>query len=211
MYAISNPICEWTASAFQVPAGSWVLGKVLIATSLVSGKLVCASKSSEKTLSSQVTATTTLETPSTVPAVGAWVALLRAHAALSRDLSAGLLAEHGLSINDYEALHHLARNPDGVRRVDLAETLTLTPSGVTRLLEGLEGAEYVGKRACDADHRVTYAVLTDSGRTKLDEASCSHVRAIRETFEGVLDEPQLLALTELLGRLPSAGHCPLTD
>jgi MarR family 2-MHQ and catechol resistance regulon transcriptional repressor len=166
---------------------------------------------SEKTLSSQVTETTVLETPPAEPAVGAWVALLRAHAALTRDLSAGLLAEHGLSINDYEALLHLDRHPDGVRRVDLAEALMLTASGVTRLLEGLEAAGYVAKRACDADLRVTYAVLTDSGREKLEAAGCSHVRAIRETFEGVLDESQLRELAELLGRLPSAGHSPLSD
>ena len=146
-----------------------------------------------------------MEDPS--PALDAWVALLRAHAAVKRDLSAGLLAEHGLSINDYEALLHLSRHPDGVRRVDLAEALLLTASGVTRLLEGLEEAGYVEKRGCDVDARVSYAVLTHAGRAKLEEAGCSHVRAIRETFQGSLDEGELSTLAELLGRLPSVGPC----
>jgi DNA-binding MarR family transcriptional regulator len=143
-------------------------------------------------------------------ALEAWVALLRAHAAVTRDLSAGLLAEHGLSINDYEALLRLSQAEDGrLRRVDLAATLLLTASGVTRLLDGLERAGYVEKAACESDARVSYAVLTDAGRAKLAAAGSSHVRAIRETFEGDLDEAELRTLAELLGRLPSLGQCAL--
>ena len=69
----------------------------------------------------------------------AWTRLLRAHASTTRLLSAALQAEYGLTINDYEALYVLSR-ADGrrMRRVDLARRLLLTPSGVTRLLEGLE-------------------------------------------------------------------------
>jgi DNA-binding MarR family transcriptional regulator len=137
------------------------------------------------------------------------VGLLRAHAAATRSVSAGLLAEHGLSINDYEALLHLSIAPDGMRRVDLAEKLLLTASGVTRLLDGLENAGLVGKRACKTDARVTYAVLTDAGLERFEAAKCSHVRAIRELFEGRLDEGELRSLAELLGRLPAAGlDCP---
>jgi hypothetical protein len=54
-------------------------------------------------------------------AVTAWAGLLRAHAASTRELSAALVAEHGLTINDYEALLHLSRAEDRrMRRVDLA-------------------------------------------------------------------------------------------
>lgn len=142
------------------------------------------------------------------PAVDAWVGLLRAHAAATRSLSAGLLAEHGLSINDYEALLHLSREPRGIRRVDLAGKLLLTASGVTRLLDGLEEAGWVAKRSCDTDARVTYAVLTDAGREKFLEAQCSHVRAIRETFESRLGADELRTLAALLERLPAVGDCP---
>ena len=69
----------------------------------------------------------------------AWIRFLRAHAALTRELSADLVAEHGLTLNDYEVLLHLARAPGKrMRRVDLAESILLTASGITRLLEGLE-------------------------------------------------------------------------
>lgn len=138
------------------------------------------------------------------PALEAWVGLLRAHAATTRTLSAQLVAEHGLTINDYEALLHLSRAEDGrMRRVDLAERLLLTASGVTRLLDGLEAAGHVERLACESDRRVAYAVLTDAGREKLATASRSHVAAVRGLFEERLTAEELAALAELLQRLPS--------
>ena len=147
-----------------------------------------------------------LPTQASVPALDAFVRLLRAHAAITRTLSADLVAEHGLTINDYEALLHLSRAAgERMRRVDLAGLLILTASGVTRLLDGLERAGYVDKATCDSDNRVTYAVLTDTGRRKLERASRSHVVAIRKLFGAVLNEEELTTLAELLDRLPGAA------
>jgi DNA-binding MarR family transcriptional regulator len=134
--------------------------------------------------------------------VKAWVALLRAHAALTRELNADLVHQHGLTINDYEVLLHLARAEDRrLRRVDLAERLILTASGITRLLDGLERAGYVEKGRCDSDARVTYAVLTEAGLAKLREASDTHVGGIRGVFEARCEEAELEALSGLLERL----------
>lgn len=92
-----------------------------------------------------------------------------------------------------------------MRRVDLAERLLLTASGVTRLLDGLETAGFVAKRRCEQDGRVTYAVLTRSGRSKLEAASCAHVAAVQALFEERYSSDELETLGELLGRLPGAG------
>jgi DNA-binding MarR family transcriptional regulator len=139
-------------------------------------------------------------------AIDAWVGLLRAHASATRALNARLVAEHGLTINDYEALLHLSRaDENALRRVDLAERLLLTASGVTRLLDGLERAGYVEKGSCASDARVTYAVLTDTGRAKLEQASSGHVAAIRELFEQRFAARELEALADLLRRLPGAA------
>jgi DNA-binding MarR family transcriptional regulator len=117
-------------------------------------------------------------------ALDAWVRLLRGSAAATRALSADLQGEHGLTINDYEALLALSRAEEGaMRRVDLAGGLLLTASGVTRLLDGLERSGWVTKATCDSDARVTYAVLTEEGRVKLEEASRSHLAAIQALFE----------------------------
>jgi DNA-binding MarR family transcriptional regulator len=131
--------------------------------------------------------------------------LLRAHSSLSRELSARLVTEHGLTINDYEALLHLSHAEGGeMRRVDLAERLMLTPSGVTRLLDGLERDGWVCKGSCESDARVTYAVLTDAGRERLESAGRTHVGQIREIFEERYSAGELETLVELLGRLPGA-------
>jgi len=127
-------------------------------------------------------------------------------------MSAQLVAQHGLTINDYEALLHLARAEDGrMRRVDLAELLILTASGVTRLLDGLEAAGLVERASCDSDRRVTYAVLTEAGRTKLRQASKSHVADIRAYFEGRFSSEELTQLAGLLGRLPGAADATGED
>ena len=145
-------------------------------------------------------------------ALDAWVRLLRGHSATVRELNAQLTADWGLTINDYEALLLLAHaEGERLRRTDLVQNLQLTASGVTRLLDGLEAAGLVEKAHCESDARVTYAVLTDAGRTKLQDASCSHVAAIRELFEHRYTDAELRTLAELLGRLPgasaAAGDC----
>jgi DNA-binding MarR family transcriptional regulator len=135
------------------------------------------------------------------------VSLVRANAAATRGLSAELLEEHDLTINDYECLLTLSRAEDGqLRRVDLARSLLLTPSGITRLLEGLENAGYVERRNCKSDARVTYAALTPGGRQKLKEAGRSHVASIRELFGGRFSDEELTTLADLLQRLETGNE-----
>jgi DNA-binding MarR family transcriptional regulator len=141
--------------------------------------------------------------PHTTPEVSAWVGLLRAHASTTRRLSAELVADHGLTLNDYEVLLHLSRAEGRrLRRVDLAERVLLTPSGITRLLAGLECAGYVERASCASDARVTYAQLTDAGIEKLRAAATTHVAGIRELFNGRFSADELEALGGLLERLP---------
>jgi DNA-binding MarR family transcriptional regulator len=137
------------------------------------------------------------------PEITAWIGLLRAHATTTRRFNAELVAEHGLTLNDYEVLLHLSRADEKrLRRVDLAERVLLTPSGITRLLEGLERAGFVERASCASDARVTYAQLTDAGEQKLREAAETHVAGIREFFRGRFSKEELQALGGLLERLP---------
>jgi DNA-binding MarR family transcriptional regulator len=141
---------------------------------------------------------------SQTPEVQAWAKLLRAHAALTRRFSADLQATHGLTLNAYEVLLHLAHAPERrMRRVDLAGSILLTASGITRLLDGLERAGYVDRAADENDARVTYAVLTDPGYEKLRAAAPTHVGGIRELFGDRFSRDELETLAELLDRLPS--------
>ncbi len=132
--------------------------------------------------------------------------LLRAHGTLTRELEARLVAEHGLTIHDFETLLHLSREADArLRRVDLADRLALTPSGVTRLLDGLTSAGLVEKASCPSDARVSYAVLTEAGRELFAAAVETNDRTCRELIGRHLSPVELAQLSSLLGRLPSVG------
>jgi DNA-binding MarR family transcriptional regulator len=134
------------------------------------------------------------------------VALVRAHAVSTRRLSAQLSEEHGLTINDYEVLLRLARAPERqLRRVDLADEILLTASGITRLLDGLERDGLVSRGTCADDRRVVYAVLTDAGLAKVRSASESHLAQIQDLFAERFDEQELLTVAELLARLGEQG------
>lgn len=137
----------------------------------------------------------------------AWVSFLRAHAAVMRELSAQLQREHGLTVNDYEVLLHLSK-ADGrrLRRIDLADRVLLTASGITRLLDGLQAAGYVCKETCVSDARVSYAKLTDAGAEKLRASSTTHLRGIDELFLGRYSDAERATLADLLSRLPLAGE-----
>ena len=137
----------------------------------------------------------------------AWVSFLRGHAALTRALNAQLVADHGLTINDYEVLLRLSRAPDHrMKRIELAQSVVLTPSGITRLLDGLQAAGWVDKASCAGDARITYAVLTDAGSEKLHGAAESHLADIDRLFSGRFDDAELATLAELLGRLDGGSH-----
>ncbi|TML10132.1 MAG: MarR family transcriptional regulator [Actinobacteria bacterium] len=147
--------------------------------------------------------TQTLTEQAIEPAVRAWTRLLRASASTTRLLSADLQEAHGLTINDFEALLVLSHAEDGrLKRVDLARNLMLTPSGITRLLRGLEDAGLVERAACASDLRVTYAQLTDAGREKLEAASSAHIASIRALFEQHFTAEELDTVAGILGKLP---------
>ena len=161
-------------------------------------------------MTTQVPQTTTIEAPAEATT---FVRILRAHGTLRRGLEARLLADHSLTITDYEALLVLSDAEEGaMRRVDLADRLLLSPSGVTRLLDGLQRLGVVGNGECAADKRVTYAVITPAGRELLSCATEAHHAALRELIGAHLSADELATLTELLGRLPGVDEgadCPL--
>jgi DNA-binding MarR family transcriptional regulator len=136
----------------------------------------------------------------------AFAALVRAHATVTRQLNAQLAADHGLTISDFEVLLRLARAPEHrLRRVDLAQQVVLTPSGITRLLDGLERQGWVARASCSEDRRVVYAVITDAGLAKLQEARSTHVPQIEAHFARRLPRQELASLVGLLAKLGDEG------
>ena len=135
----------------------------------------------------------------------AWVRFLRAHAALTRELSARLEALHELTLSDFDVLVQLYyAEGRRMRRIDIARSVLLTASGITRLLDGLESCGLVAKDRCESDARVTYAVLTEAGVKKIEAARESHLADIEELFGSQFSPQEREQLAEFLGRLPLA-------
>lgn len=139
-------------------------------------------------------------------ALAAWVRMSGAHASMTRSFNAALQAGSGITVTDFEALRRLAYAEDGrMRRIDLANAVGLTASGVTRLLDGLEAEGLVCKVGCPKDARVTYACITDAGRAVLRGAAETHIAALAALFGERFSPTELRDLVGLLGRLPGAA------
>jgi DNA-binding MarR family transcriptional regulator len=131
---------------------------------------------------------------------------MRAQTVLRRELEAEVLTPRGLTFNDFEALLHLSKAFDSrLRRVDLVELLMLTPSGVTRLLDGLQDAGLVENVQCDDDARVTWARLTQDGIETVQCVGASHTKRLQSLFRDSLSEDEVAQLSDLLGKLPGVG------
>ncbi|MFP5393644.1 MAG: MarR family winged helix-turn-helix transcriptional regulator [Gammaproteobacteria bacterium] len=127
--------------------------------------------------------------------------LARANAVLIRRFDSGLGSHHGISYGDFQLLNHLARAPGGrLRRVDLAERLGLTASGVTRSLLPLEKIGLVGRESDPRDARVGFAVITPTGLELVANAT-DVVDLISRDAMRAFAPAQLEALNEVLGQL----------
>ena len=115
--------------------------------------------------------------------LGAWRGFLRVHSALVKALDAELLAAHGLPLTSYEVLINLQAAPGRRRRMaELADSVLLSRSGTTRLVDRLERDGLLERDTCDSDGRGCFAVLTDRGEEVLSKARATHLEGVRERF-----------------------------
>jgi len=106
-------------------------------------------------------------------------------------------AVHGLGLSDFAALHAIAQAPgQKLRRVDLAQRLAVTPSGVTRLLAPLERRGIVTREESGHDARATFAVLTKSGRALMKDATAT-MNGVAESILKSLDKADRSAFARL--------------
>lgn len=121
--------------------------------------------------------------PLEADALAAWRGFLRVHSAVTKQLDAELTAAHGLSLSAYEVLLFLADSPEGrVRMSDLADSVLLSRSGLTRLVDRLERDGLVRRESCPADLRGFNALITDEGRKLFAAARRTHLAGVRERF-----------------------------
>lgn len=128
--------------------------------------------------------------------------LFEAHAAVNRALAPTLEGE-GISPQWFEALIRLARTPGyRLRMSELAHAMTsITPSGLTRLVDRLEDEGLVRREQCPSDRRGSFAVLTDEGLRRVRAALPAHLADIETAYTGLFTADELAAFTGALRRL----------
>ena len=138
--------------------------------------------------------------------------LAEAYAALGQSLGREMETEGGIALTWYGVLVRLGRSPGGqLRMSDLAAAVALTTSGTTRLVDRIEAAGLIERRACAEDRRVAYAALTSAGRELLARTTPLHIAGIERHLVAALTPAELNRLVDLLRKvrdhnLPGAGR-----
>jgi DNA-binding MarR family transcriptional regulator len=135
--------------------------------------------------------------------LAAWRGMLRVHSDMTRVLDAELTQRHGLPLTSYEVLLFLADAPDGrMRMAELADSVLLSRSGLTRLVDRLERDGLLEREQCEDDARGYFAAITDRGREVFAEARRTHLAGVRERFLRCFSRDDLRTLGELWERVP---------
>ena len=128
--------------------------------------------------------------------MAAWRGLVDVSAAVMGALEAELIAHHGITTGDYGVLARLSDAQNSrMRMCDLASALHLSPSGLTRRLDGLVRRQLVDRQPSADDRRVMLAVLTVEGRTFLEQIAPLHLDGVRRRFISHLSRTQLRNLS----------------
>lgn len=145
-------------------------------------------------------------------AVGAWESLFRAQVSVMRSL-AETFPTHDISLNEYDVLFNLSREPGrAIRQRDLNRKVLLTQPSVSRLIDRLVARSLVEKLADSHDKRGTIIGLTDKGFDLFRRVAVSHMSSIEARVGAALTVPELQHLTVLCDKLrePAAGSVDAT-
>ncbi len=126
-------------------------------------------------------------------------------------LSGEFSAVHGLSVNEFFLLMHLDQAAlNRHSRVELARRMHVSASTVTRMVAPMEKLGMLTRQVDKRDARLAFVVLTDAGRTKLNEARKTFSKQAEYLFEDRWDKAELDRLSELLYRLVVGTSANLT-
>lgn len=131
----------------------------------------------------------------------AWAFFLRSHAALIRRMEMLVRAGGGLPLDLYDVLLTLEESEQGrLTMSELAEKVTLSPSGVTRLIDRLEKQGYVTRDVNPCDRRSLFAVITPEGLAAREGAWPIYYKVIKDEFACKLTSEEAETLASLLQR-----------
>jgi DNA-binding MarR family transcriptional regulator len=136
----------------------------------------------------------------------AWRAYVETVVELNAALEADLTG-HGLTLGDYQVLVFLSEAEErAMRMCDLAARLQLSPSGLTRRLDGLVRSGLVERRPSETDRRVMLAVLTPKGIAAMEAAAPTHVESVRARIFDHIDRGDIAAIERVFTAIHDGLH-----
>jgi MarR family transcriptional regulator, 2-MHQ and catechol-resistance regulon repressor len=136
--------------------------------------------------------------------------LLEAHNEVVNAVQRQLESAASVPVPWLGVLIRLARSPgERLRMTELARDMTMSTSGLTRLVDRIEASGHVRREACPEDRRGLHAVLTDEGRAVLADAIPGHLTTLDRYVAGAFTAAELTELTSLLRTL--RDHVRSTD
>ena len=133
--------------------------------------------------------------------IAAWLALLRAHATLVRQLAVDLVEETGLTLGDYDVLAQLALAGGALRMTELADKAFSSRSGMTRRVDRLVEQGLVARTEANADGRGVVVSLTSNGVARFKETAPIHIRRVAELFVAPLSDQELAILEQAMTKV----------
>ena len=130
-----------------------------------------------------------------------WRLYFETSLALIDVLGAEFERDTDLTFQTYDVLVHLEDDPDGLRMNELAERILYSKSGLTRVVDRLERDGYVRRVRPENDRRSIFVVLTDEGRSAMEQARRHHRRGIEEHFARHLTDADIKALNRAFAKL----------
>ncbi len=115
--------------------------------------------------------------------VQSWRGLLDQHARITGALERVLQEQHGLGVSEFEVLERLAEAQDDDNRMqELADSIHLSQSALSRLIGRLESEGLVTRTICQQDRRGIFACITDEGRARYEAAKPAQRRVLADAL-----------------------------
>lgn len=134
----------------------------------------------------------------------AWLSLVRTHARLWDLVEAQMRNDHGLTMARYDVLAQLVNAGGRLGLSDLASSIMLTQSGLSKLLDRMELSGLVHRDPDPRDARSAFATITPRGRSLARQARQGHHDFLQGVFGDALDDRDLTDLSRVMGRISAS-------
>lgn len=136
-----------------------------------------------------------------------WRSFLQTHSTVVKHLERRMEEQHGLALPWWDVLIQLAEGPQGrLRMGELAESVLLTRSGVTRLVDRMIVAGLVDREPCPGDRRGYYAVITQAGLDTIEKVGPDHSKDAWEVFLGHISDEEAVLMGNVFNKVLAAGR-----